>query len=282
MPSSPTVRRRRLASLMKELREAAGRTREEAARHAGIAAITISRIETAKHGPKAADILTLARFYGLDDEQAEDLATLARQSRIKGWWNQHGEAIPRWFEVYVGLEEEVSELRSYQPEAVFGLFQTESYVRALMGSEFALAPEELDRRVSVRMRRQNRLVEADAPKIWIVLNEAVLRRKVGGAEVMKAQLEHLAELALSSNIVIQVLTFDAGAHPAVDGAFHILGFPEPFDPDVTYVQYRLGGIYLEELGQVREYAEVFNHLRARSLGPDESRTLILRIAAEMT
>src|SRR5258708_40229594 len=103
MPSSPTVRRRRLASLMKELREAAGKSREEAARHAGIAPITISRIETAKHGPKAADILTLARFYGLDDQEAEELATLARQSRIKGAWNQHGDTMPRWFEVCVGL-----------------------------------------------------------------------------------------------------------------------------------------------------------------------------------
>src|SRR4051812_3639004 len=121
MPSSPTVRRRRLASLMKELRESAGKSRDEAARYAGIAPITVSRIETAVHGPKAADILTLARFYGLDEDRAEELATLARQSRIKGWWNQHGDSIPRWFEVYVGLEEEVSEVRVYQPELIFGL-----------------------------------------------------------------------------------------------------------------------------------------------------------------
>jgi hypothetical protein len=144
------------------------------------------------------------------------------------------------------------------------------------------ADDEVERRVAVRMRRQERLSGDDAPKMWIVLNEAALRRQVGGPATMREQLERLIEVSRQTKVVVQVLTFAAGAHPAMDGAFNILRFPEFADPDVVYVQYRRGSIYLEEASDVDAYAELFDHLRARALGPDESRALIARTADEMS
>ncbi len=278
---SPTVRRRRLASLMRNFREEARKSREEAARHAGIAPITISRIETARHGPKAADILTLARFYGLDDERAEALATLARESRVKGWWQRYGTAIPDWFEVYVGLEEEVSELRSYQVSVILGLLQTERYMRALIADESGVSPEEADCRVALRLERQDRLTRHDGLRLWLVLDESSLRRIVGGPEVMREQFEHLLAMTSLPQVMVQVLPFAAGAHPGMDGAFDILTFPDPADAEVVYLQYRMGSVYLEESRFIREYAGLFDRLRAKALDPDDSRALIEQIAGTL-
>jgi DNA-binding XRE family transcriptional regulator len=283
MPNpSPTVRRRRLARLMKEFREASGRSREAAAEHAGIAPITVTRIETGRHAPNASVVMELCHFYGIERERAEAMAGLARQARKRGWWVQHGATIPDWFEIYVGLESEVAEIRSYQPEVIFGLFQTEGYIRGLMASEASLGQDERERRILLRLQRQKLLTVPDAPKLWVVLNEAAVRRIVGGVGPMREQLEQLARLSTEPNITIQVLPFSAGAHPGNDGSFNVLRFPEAADPDVAYVQYRLGSIILEEAPQVREYIEVFDQLRARALGPDESRSLINKVAREMS
>lgn len=170
--TSPTVRRRRLASEMRRLRKESGKTREEAAKFADIAPATISRIEAAVHAPKVADIMALCRFYGLDDERTEVLVTLARQSRQRGWWHQYSGTIPEWFEVYVGLEEEADEILTYENELIPGLLQTESYVRALLRADLRTPTEdEIERRTALRLKRQERLAKADAPKIWAVLNE---------------------------------------------------------------------------------------------------------------
>lgn len=144
------------------------------------------------------------------------------------------------------------------------------------------AGEELERRIAVRMKRQEQLTGDDAPKMWIVLNEAALRRQVGGRATMHKQLGHLIEVSRSNKVVLQVLTYAAGAHPAMDGAFEILRFPESSDPDIVYLQYRRGSIYLEDSSDVDAYAELFDHLRARALGPDESRALIGRMADEIS
>ncbi len=187
------------------------------------------------------------------------------------------------FEVYVGLEEEVSEIRTYQPELVHGLLQTEGYMRAVMLADVNVpADDELDRRVAVRMKRQERLTADDAPKLGVVLNEAALRREVGGRATMREQLRYLAEISRLNKVLLQVLTYAAGAHPGMDGPFEILSFPEAADPDVAYVQYRRGSIYMEQQADVGAYAELFDHLRARALGPDESRALIARVADGMT
>jgi hypothetical protein len=185
--------------------------------------------------------------------------------------------------VYVGLEEEASEIRTYEPELIPGLLQTEGYSRAVVLADVEVPPDdEVEQSIAVRMRRQERLQGEDAPKMWVVLNEAALRREVGGPETMREQLRHLIEVSRPNKVVIQVLSYGAGAHPAMDGSFVILRFPEPADPDVAYVQYRRGSLYLEEPSDVGAYAEVFDHLRARALGPDESRALIGRMADQMT
>lgn len=267
---------------MRKLRKEAGKTREEAARYADIAPATVSRIEAAAHAPKVADIMALCRFYGLDEAHTEMLVTLARQSRQRGWWQKVGEdAIPAWFETYVGLEEEVAEIRSYQPEVIFGLLQTEDYARAVLTADDTVGPAEGERRLEVRMRRQKLLEEPDRPKLWIIQNEGALRRHVGGVATMQQQLKHLIDLSRQPGITIQVLPFSAGAHPSMHGAFEILSFPERYDPDVVYIDYRRGSIYLENLDEVDDYTQLFDQLRARAISPDESRALIGRIIQEM-
>ncbi len=268
---------------MRRLRKESGKTREQVAEFVGCSPVTVTRIESGQSAPRVADAARMLELYGVTGDRREVLITLAREARRRGWWQQHSGGFPAWFEVYVGLEEEASEIRSYEPELIPGLLQTERYTRAVMLADVVVPPdEELDRRIAARMKRQERLDGEDAPKMWVVLNEAALRREVGGRETMQEQLRHLTDVSRPSKVVIQVLTYAAGAHPALDGAFVILRFPEPADPDVAYIQYRRGSLYLEEPSDVGYYAEVFDHLRARALGPDESRALIARVADEMT
>jgi transcriptional regulator with XRE-family HTH domain len=268
---------------MRRLRKESGKSREEVAKYAGVAPMTITRIEGAQHAPKPADIAMMCKFYGLDDERTEVLVTLARQSRQRGWWQRYGGAIPGWFEIYVGLEEEAAEIRSYQPEGIFGLLQTEGYMRGqILAEPETPSEEQVEQRVAIRLKRQERLKGDDAPKLWIVLNEAAIRREIGGPETMREQLQRLIDASRLSNVTLQVLPFKTGAHPASHGAFTMLDFPEPADPDVVYVEYRLGSLYLEQQSEVAAYATIFDHLRARALGPDESRALITRVAQEMS
>lgn len=281
--SSPTVRRRRLAAELRKLRKESEKTREQVAEFVGCSPVTVTRIESGQSAPRVADAARMLEMYGVTGDRREVLITLCREARRRSWWQQHSGAIPAWFEVYVGLEEEASEIRTYEPELIPGLLQTEGYTRAVMLADVVVPPdEEIDRRIAVRMKRQERLEGEDAPKMWVVLNEAALRREVGGRETMREQLRHLTDVSRPSKVVIQVLTYGAGAHPALDGSFVILQFPEPADPAVAYIQYRRGSLYLEEPSDVGYYAEVFDHLRARALGPDESRAFIARVADQMT
>lgn len=267
---------------MRKCRETAGIAKDAAAAHAGIAVRTITRMEAAEHNVAPAIIESLARFYGLPEKHVDDLVALCRQSRTKGWWHSFGKTIPEWFEVYVGLEEEVSELRAYQSEAVFGVLQTEAYIRAMMRADVnPPSDEELDARVQVRLKRQERLTGDDSYKLWAVLNEAVLHRQVGGPEVMREQLHHLIQLSRRSNVVLQVLPFASGAHPGADGAFTILGFPEPEDGEVVYLQSRLDSAFLESPESVAAYSEIFDHLRVEALNQGESRSLMMRIVEQI-
>lgn len=282
--TSPTVRRRRLAAELAKLRKESGKSREAVADYVGVAPSTITRFENASASPPAMTVAGMLDFYGVVGAEKEMWVTVAKQARRRGWWSKYGGTIPDYFKFYVGLEEEASDVRSYEPEAVSGLLQTEGYMRGLLANELeSFAEEELDRRVQVRLMRQRRLGGADAPRLWIVLNEAVVRRQVGGPKVMAEQLRYLAETSSPTGpIIIQILPFTAGSHPAMDGAFHMLGFHGPRDPDVVYVQSRRGGLYLEEQADLDEYNEMFHHLVARALGPEQSRVMLVDIADEMT
>jgi hypothetical protein len=194
-----------------------------------------------------------------------------------------GSAIPQWFQVYVGLEAEASSVRVYESELVHGLLQTADYYRAfLRAAPAAAGDDEADRKIEVRLARQERLTADDPPEYWAVLNEAVIRRVVGGAHVMREQLDHIAEMAGLPHVNIQVLPFGAGVHPAMDGSFEILGFPEPGDPDVVYLENQAGSLYLEEQPEIDRYARMFSHLIAKALDPEESRRMIARIAGDLT
>jgi Domain of unknown function (DUF5753) len=216
-------------------------------------------------------------------DQREVMLTLARQARERGWWRSYSDAVPEWFEVYLGLEAEAAVIHDYAAELVPGLLQTADYYRAFMRAAPAAGDHEtIERKAAVRLARQERLTGEDRPKFWAVLNEAVIRRVIGGATTMRAQLQHIAEMADLAHVTVQVLPFRAGAHPAMDGSFIVLGFPEPTDSDVVYLESQAGSLYLERPPEVERYAAIFSHLIAKALDPDESRSLIAQAAAEMT
>ncbi|QFG21911.1 helix-turn-helix transcriptional regulator [Actinomadura sp. WMMB 499] len=281
---SPTVRKRRVAAELRRLRKESGLTREQVAERIGCAPVTITRIETGQSGARVGEVALMLEVYGITGDDREAFLQVAKDARKRGWWHPFSSTMPNWFQVYVGLEEEASSIQDYQSEVIPGLLQTEAYARATYLAEPSIpSDEEIERRVALRQGRQKRLLEAeDAPAMWFVLSEAGIRRLVGGRATMCEQLNLLAELSRRPNITIQVLPFTAGAHPAMQGGFTLLGFPEPADPDVVYVEYRQGGLYLEKLDEVGGYLQIFNHLRAQAFGRDDSRYLITSATEEIS
>jgi transcriptional regulator with XRE-family HTH domain len=283
--SSPTVKRRRLAAELRHYRDAAGLTIEEVADQLEWSSAKISRIENARVSVLPRDVKFLLAAYGLTDQDDpwEIMLTLARESRNKGWWHQYGDAVPDWFEVFVGLEAEAASVSNYDSEFVPGLLQTEEYARVVhRTSLFTASEEEIEKRVKVRMARQELLTSGDGgPEVWFVLNEAAVRRVVGGKATMREQLQRLTEAMELASVTLQVLPFESGAHPSMDGSFSILGFPEVSDPNVVYIEYQTGALYLEKPEEVRRYRLMFDHLRAAALPVDTSRALIARIADEL-
>jgi transcriptional regulator with XRE-family HTH domain len=276
-----TVGSRRLAIELRQFREAARLTGEQVAEEMGWSLAKVYRIEGDKVRILPRDVQRLLRLYGIGGEQRDAVMELARLARVKDWWHQYSGAIPEWFQFYVGLEAAASAMVEYNSELVTGLLQTEDYARAVMAASQAVDPDEMERRIEVRMQRQRRLTASDAPTLWVVLNEAVIRRVVGGAEVMRRQLVHLAEVsATGSNVTLQVLPFGAGAHPAMFGAFTLMEFPDPADGDVVYLEADTGALYLEKEDDVRRYRLILDYLRAQALGPAESRDLIARLSRE--
>jgi transcriptional regulator with XRE-family HTH domain len=275
----PTVGSRRLAIELKRFREAAGLTGEQVAEQMGWSIAKVYRIEGDKVRVLVRDVQRLLALYGIVDAEREAVLELARLARAKDWWHQYSGAIPEWFQFYVGLEAAATALRGYDAELVPGLLQTEAYVRAIMSTAPAPATDEVERQIAVRMERQKRLTATDAPTLWAVLNEAVVRRPVGGAAVMRAQLAHLAQMCELPNVTIQVLHYAAGAHPAMHGAFKVMEFPDPADRDVVYIETQTGALYLEKKEDVRRYSLMIDYLRAQALGPAESLALIGQLAA---
>lgn len=280
--TSPTVRGRRLAAELRRLRKQSGMTAEAVAEKLELGPSWISRIESGRRGIHPIKLRALLDIYGVTDAAVrEELLNLCRQSRRKGWWHTYGDVIPEWFQVYVGLEAEASELLSYATELVPGLLQTPDYYRAFLQIAPATSPkEEIDRKIEFRLARQARITESDSLRLWAILNESVIRRPVGGHETMRAQLRHLVDLSSRPNITIQVLPFAAGPHPAMDGGFVMVGFPETADPDVVYVENQVGSLYLEDPAAIDRYSAVYNHLRAKALDPDQTRNLLAQVAEE--
>lgn len=282
---SPTVRRRRLRYELRRLREQHGLTIEQVQERSGgdLKAPSISRWETGDRSVRPTDLRLLLDIYDVHGDRREALLTLARQGKERGWWQAYSSAVPEWFQVYVGLESEAASIRNYTAELIDGLLQTADYYRSFLQTAPAVgSDDEIKRKIDVRLARQERLTGDDPPEYWVVLNEAVVRRVVGGAEVMQKQLEHIAEIAKLDHVTVQVLPFSAGVHPAMDGAFSILGFPEPTDPDIVYLENQAGSLYLEQEAEIDRYERMFRQLIAKALDPEESRRMIARIAKDLS
>lgn len=283
MTVGPTVRRRRLGSELRRLRESQSIKLEEVAERLGLVPSTLSRIETGKAPTRTAYLNSMLDMYGVDDpSQRQVLMEMAREGHRKGWWTVWDGVLPTGFGIYVGLEAEAASLRVYESQVVHGLLQTEDYARAVMTTvRRRQTAEEIDRLVALRMQRQEVLVRADPLELWIILDEAVLRRMTAPADIMHRQLEHLCEASSWPNVTLQVLAFASGLHPALGGPFAIIEFPERFDPDVVYSEGVSGQAYIEERErEVKARAEAFDLLRAAALPPGDSKRLVRTIYEE--
>lgn len=277
MSTSPTARRRRLGHELRRLREAAQLRADEVAVQLHWSATKMSRIETGQVSVHHGDVADLLEIYGVSDESLKaDLKDMARQSRLKGWWHRHRDTFKRGFDSYIGLEAEAAGLRTYQGQVVPGLLQTDAYARATINATAMgkASAEDVDKIVAVRLSRQELLTRADPVRIHIILDEAVLRRAVGGPKTMDEQRLDLLMKSDMPNVTLQVLPFSAGAHAAMDGEFSILEFPDPKDPDVVYVEETTSGLTLEDPADLQCYAEIFEHLTEQAFDPEKSAAFI--------
>ena len=280
---NPTLRARRLALELLRRREAAGLTREEAARQLEWSTSTIFRIETGRSRPQPGNVRVLLELYGVSGPERDGLIRLAREARQPGWWHSFRDVLPNPYEVFIGLEAGAASIRNFEPIVIPGLLQTEDYARQTLRN----GPEELDRDdierlVQVRMERQRILGREDRPRLWAVIDEAVIRRVVGSPEVMREQLRHVIECAEQGKTTLQAVPYSAGAHAGTTGPFVIIDFPEPTDPAVVYVETLAGDLYLEERADVDRYTLAFDRLLAAALHPDDSVRLVQQAAAAMT
>lgn len=270
------VRRILLGSQLRRLREGCAITREDAGYAIRASESKISRMELGRVSFKERDVADLLSLYGLSSgPERETLLALVREANKSGWWHSYNDVLPNWFQTYIGLEEAAALIRTYEVQFIPGLLQCEEYARAIFAQNRpALAEEEIERRVSLRTRRQNLLTEGRGPKLWAVIDEAALRRPVGGPEVMRAQLEHLVELAQLPSVVVQVMPFRFGAHAGESGAFAVLRFPEQDLPDVVYLEQLTSALYLDKRDDVDEYLQVMERLCVDSLTPQQTLELL--------
>ncbi|HTS96381.1 MAG TPA: helix-turn-helix transcriptional regulator [Streptosporangiaceae bacterium] len=281
--SGPTVRRILLGTQLRRLREARGITREDAGYRIRASESKISRMELGRVGFKERDVVDLLALYGVEDEtERTALVTLAREANAAGWWHQYADVLPDWFQTYVGLEEAASVLRVYEVQFVPGLLQTPAYARAIMTRGWpGAAAEDIERRVSMRITRQELLTKQGGPRLWAVVDEAALRRPVGSPEVFRSQLEHLIEVTQNVRITLQVTPFRSGGHAAEAGAFTIMRFPEEDLPDVVYLEQLTSALYLDKREDVERYSEVMERLSVESEPPERTADILREMLADL-
>jgi len=286
MPNTPgpTVRRRRLGAELRRLREAREITVDQAGEHIHRSGPTISRMETGQFRFVTRNVADLLDLYGLTDpEQRQALLALTKETRKPAWWHSYGDVVPRWFQVYIGLEAEAYAISTFEPTLVPGLLQTEDYARAVIRAASPELPAaEVDRVVKLRMDRQ-KILAADPPaQLWAILDEAVIRRHVGSPTIMGRQLERLLEASEQPGITIQVVPFAAGAHAGMVSSFTILGFADTDGaPETVYIEAPTGSLYLEKPTEVRRYEVWMNLLRGLALDPAGSRQIITSAREDM-
>ncbi|GAA2442036.1 helix-turn-helix transcriptional regulator [Streptomyces macrosporus] len=266
---------------LRDLRERAGCSFEEAARALSVNAATVRRMEKAEVGLKPLFVEKLLETYGVERPEIDAFLELVEESRKPGWWHRFRDVLPDWFGLYVSLEGAANLIRGYEPHCVPGLLQIDGYARALLRTGFPNASEEeIDRRVALRMGRQCLLSKPDAPRLWIVMDETVLRRPVGGPEVMRAQLDRLLEAMTLPNVTLQVLPFDAGPHPGMFGPFQLFRFDIPELPDIVYTESLTGAVYLDERPDTAAYLEVLDRMGAQAVSVRHTEKLLGDIRKE--
>ncbi|WP_420811761.1 helix-turn-helix domain-containing protein [Micromonospora endophytica] len=281
--AGPTVLRMLLGAQLRRLRESRGVTRESAGWEIRSSESKISRMELGRVGFKERDVADLLTLYGVTAEhERAALLKLARDANNPGWWHRYGDVLPSWFQSYLGLEAAAALIRSYEVQFVPGLLQTREYARAVVRLGHSDAgPAEIERRVDLRMRRQELLQRPRPPRLWAVVDEAALRRPIGGPRVMRGQLEALLEATRTSNVRLQVIPFAAGGHAAAGGAFTILRFGDQDLPDIVYIEQLTSALYLDKREDLDFYALAMERLCVEAEPPERTADILKRIIADI-
>ncbi|MDG9700972.1 helix-turn-helix transcriptional regulator [Streptomyces sp. DH37] len=263
---APTVLRVVLGRRLGDLRRRAGLTYERAAEALDVTHATIRRMERAEVGLKIPYVEKLLRTYGVTDQaEIDSFLSLAREANRPGWWHRYRDVLPDWFSAFVSLESESHVIRAYEPHYVPGLLQTVEYARAVLRAGMPHArEEEIERGVALRLERQRLLTREEPPLLWVVMDETVLRRPIGGTEVMRGQISRLIEACSMPTVRLQVMPFAAGPHPAMYGPFHIFRFPIPELPDVAYSESLVGAVYFDQRDDVSAFQEALDRMCAQA------------------
>ncbi|MGC5365306.1 helix-turn-helix domain-containing protein [Streptomyces sp. DT24] len=271
----PTVRLRRLAAELRRLRSAAALTREEVSEATGINGVTLYRIEKARARPQKRTLVTLLQLYGVSETQRLDLLAVQSGSNDQGWLRPYHSELPEEYTAYIGFETEARTVRNYESLFVPGLIQTEGYARAVIKGVLPTAShKEIEQRVQARMERQGLLVKEPPLQLWAIIDEAAIRRLVGGPTLMREQARHMLQVTEAPNVTLQVIPFEKGAHAGMTGSFVHMDFPDPADPELVYVDTPAGDLFLEADAEIRRYKSMFERLQAVALGPDDSADLL--------
>lgn len=279
----PTATRMVLGALLRRLRESQRITLDEAGEAIRASRSKISRLELGRTGFKLRDVVDLYKLYGVTDQaERATLLGLARQANTPGWWHAYSDVVPHWFEAYLGLEQAAGVIRTYEVQFVPGLLQTAAYARAVITlGHHHCTESELERRVDLRMRRQDILRRPHPPHVWVVIDEAALRRPIGGAAVMFAQLQHLIDLSELPHVTIQLMPFNAAGHAAAGGPITLLRMPEPEIPDVVYLEQLTSALYPERRGDLDYYRDIMNRLATQAEHPAATPAVLRRILREL-
>jgi hypothetical protein len=281
-PLGPTARRMILGSQLRRMREDAGITRQEAGYSIRGSESKISRLELGRVGFKERDVSDLLTMYGMTDADArKQFLDMVKESNEPGWWRRYSDLMPSWFNDLVGLEEAAARIQIWEPLYVTGLLQIEPYARAIAShGRPDMVNEQVDRRVALRMRRQKMLSRPDAPRLWMVLDESVLHRPIGGREVLKAQIDYLLDMIRQPNISVQILPYDRSGYSA-DSAFSLLRFAEEELPNIAYAEYPTGAHYIDKRDEIEKYSRALDMLAVDAETPDRSRQMLLKRREEI-
>jgi transcriptional regulator with XRE-family HTH domain len=281
--SAPTVGQVVLGRRLLDLRERAGFKREEAARILRVAPATVRRMEMAEVTLKIPYLQLLLKAYGISDQEAEAFVQLAEEANRPGWWQRFHDVLPGWFSMHVSLEGAAALIRQYEPHFVAGLLQTEDYARGVLksGAIGQTSPDDIDAHVALRMQRQELLTRQDAPRLWVVMDETVLRRPVGGPEVMRAQIDKLLDATELPNVTLQIAPFANGPHPGTYGPFVLFRFAVPELPDMVYSEYLTGAVYLDARSEVASHLEVMDRMAAQAATAHRTKEILRDLRKEL-